>query len=294
MSEKNNNMAPCSEGQYLWQRIRESEEYVPMHDPAGAETLELGEVSDTVAACLAWEDKAVGQAADGAFSTSHRQLMNAIASSHNSAPAMEAAPTPATVRPLKLRRPLWARAPWTLVLQRTLAAAMLMVSMAAAGHAVGHRGARILPVESLIDDFDASLRSPAPFDLVADNPRSTSDWLAHRTGMRVTLPAGLHAGVKLVGARGHVLWGRTVAQTQYLKNDTRFALYQIRAPRSGLPALEEVKLNGRTFFVHNRGGYHAIIWRSDENVMAVVSPLATREAMLLADAIRNDNGATPA
>jgi anti-sigma factor RsiW len=167
-------------------------------------------------------------------------------------------------------------------------AMMMLFAVGIGGHQWGKMSSgEVLPVQSIIDDFDAGLRDPSPFEIATDNPAETATWLTRKLGIKVRLPAPHRAGVKLLGARGHQLYGRPVAQTHYLKDGTRVVLNQIHAPRYGLSGLTEVTSGGQTFFVKDCGAYRLVVWRADDNIMALVSPLAMREALLLGDAMRD-------
>lgn len=269
----------AQEAEALWQRIREPEEYSALNDPFGASTHALGDISDGVRESLAQEAQQIAPAAAATFTFTHAKLMQAIEAS-----------TPLRRKPSPWHLTRWLGMEWAIPTARSfILATLLLLGVGMGGHQLGTRhAARVLPVQKLVDDFDAGLRSPAPFQLVADDPKTTESWLSQNLGMKVRLPAPKRAGVKLLGARTHHLEDRPVAQTHYLKGNVRVALYQMRAPRYGLPDLDEVQVHGRLYYTKDCGPYRAIVWRAGDNVMTMVSPLAMRESLLLASDMRDN------
>jgi hypothetical protein len=80
-----------------------------------------------------------------------------------------------------------------------------------------------------------------------------------------------------------------VAQAHFIRNGVRFALFQVHAPRCGMTGLEEKLVGGRTFLAAQRGAYHVVVWRKGDNIMTLVSPLASPQSLLLAAAMRQDD-----
>jgi hypothetical protein len=186
----------------------------------------------------------------------------------------------------------WGQGSRALIAQCAL---VLMLMLAAGGgHYLGyHRATTALPVQSIIDDYNAGLQNALPYEFVADDPATAALWLSRKLGIKVHLPTPAQAGVKLLGARRHHLHGHPVAQTHYLKNHTHVALYQIHAPRYGLSGLDEVEMKGHLYYIKSSGQCRIVVWRVDDNVMAMVSPLAMHESLLLAQAMRDSSHPLP-
>jgi len=257
----------------------------------------LNEISGAVRSLLAEEETECAPEARAAFAPVHSRLMNAIDQSRRyEMPVLtpgvdELASTGLDTAPVRRRFRL--SLPWPRYRQ-TWAAAMVLALIFVAGlggHQIARQGtADVFPVQCLADDFDAGLKSPTPYEFVSHDPEATAQWLSAQLGMPVRLPSPERAGVKLVGARRHVLRGRPVAQTHYIKDGQRVALYQVLAPKYGFSGLNEVRGNGRRhFFYKDCGGYRVVLWRSGENVMAIVTPVAIHEALQLATAIRENS-----
>ncbi len=152
-------------------------------------------------------------------------------------------------------------------------------------------GARVLPVQSLVDDFDQSLRSQAPFEFVSDEretPAAAAKRQQSKLGVAIHLPVKLRSGAKMLGARRHSGGGRPGVQAHYVKDGVRIGVYQIREPACGMGNLNEVEWKGNLFLTGARGSYHVVAWRSGDDIMTMVSPLAMNEhdALLLAAAMR--------
>jgi anti-sigma factor RsiW len=252
------------------------------------ELKELGAVSTAVRDLLDDEMKQLAPAAQAAFDPVHTRLMDAIQRSRREDVAFDGLPGVTGRAPSRqLRRPpVFSRHR-----QPVLMAAMVVVLTLAAGlggHQWAQRGAGdVFPVQCLADDFDAGLKDPSPYEFVSQDPRATARWLTHQLGMPVHLPATEKAGVRLLGARRHQLHGRPMAQTHYLKEGMRIALYQVQAPKYGLGGLNEIGGPGRRhFYFKDCGGCRVVLWRVDESVMAIVTPLSIHEALDLAGAIR--------
>lgn len=274
----------AQQAEALWQRVREPEEYSALSDPFGAKTHALGEVSDTVREALAVEAMQMAPAAAVSFTFTHTRLMQAIEAS-----------APPRRKALRLSVVKWLGFEWAVPGVRSFALAIsLLIAVGVGGHQLGTRhAAHVLPVQKLVDDFDAGMRSAAPFELVADDSTTTESWLSQSLGMKVHLPTPQRAGVRLLGARRHHLEDRPVAQAHYMKGNVRVALYQMRAPRYGLPELDEVQVHGRLYFTKDCGPYRAIVWRAGDNLMTMVSPLAMRDSLLLASAMRDNTPREP-
>jgi anti-sigma factor RsiW len=232
------------------------------------------------------EEEHLEQAAQASFTPVHERLMDAIAASRDSS----------VRKPGKFGWPAIFRmeARGRTLLAHCALAFIVVFAAASGGHYVGyHRNTTALPVQSIIDDYHAGLRNPLPYEFVADDPATAAAWLSRQLGMKVHLPSPKQAGIKLLGARHHRLHGHPVAQTHYLKNGTHVALYQIHAPRYGLGDLDEVEIKGHLYYIKNSGLCNMVIWRVDDNVMAMVSPFAMRESLLLAQAMRTNSRALP-
>ena len=181
----------------------------------------------------------------------------------------------------------WKMAPLKLAL-----ASLLFGAAAFGGHFVGQSNAsRELPVQSMVDDFDNNMQSGAPLEFVSDDsqtPVQSAQLISDDIGVKVDAPPR-HKGVRLLGARRHSLWNRPGVQAHYLKNGVPFTLYKIREPRCALDGLGEVQVNGRTYLQGQRGHYHVVVWRSGEDVMTMISPLASRPSLELARSMREDS-----
>jgi anti-sigma factor RsiW len=240
---------------------------------------------------LADEEPTIAQEANFAFAPIHARLMDAIEASQRGPSRTQNAERESgnSNSALRAHRSAfeWLWSSRRLPALRLMLATLVLLAVGLGGRQLGHwHTARALPVQLLVDDFDAGLRSSIPVELVADNPQAASKWLSRKLGVQVRLPALNRAGIKLLGARRHHIAGHPVAQTHYLKDGVRVALYQVHAPHYGLSGLNEVEFNGCLFFIRNFGNYHAVIWRSDDNLMALVTPLARHEALQLAAAMR--------
>lgn len=153
---------------------------------------------------------------------------------------------------------------------------------------------RLLPVQSLVNAFDDSLRNATPLEFVADqseSPQTIGRKLKKQLGVAMHLPIKPRSGAKLLGVQRHFGWNRPGVQAHYVKNGVRVAVYQFREPNCGLGDLNEVEWNGHLFMTGSRGAYRVVAWRSGEDVMTMVSPLAMREheSLLLAEDMRQPN-----
>ncbi len=175
---------------------------------------------------------------------------------------------------------------------RYAAAACVLAAGVIGGHHAGREsGPRALPVQSIVEDYASGLGPSAPLEVSARSTGDTSRWLSKHMGRRVSLPTASRVGATLLGARRCTVEGRLSAQAHYLKNGVRVAYYQIHAPHLGLAGLGEVRSGGRSYFTQNLNGCNLIAWRSDEDIMAVVSPLEMPVSLSLAYSMRES---TPA
>ncbi len=157
---------------------------------------------------------------------------------------------------------------------------------------VRNHATRVLPVQSLVDEFDSSLRRSAPLEFVADereSPQSAAWRLQKQLGVSLRLPLKPQKGVKLLGALRQKSWHRPGVQARYIKNGVRVAVYQMREPACGMGNLREVEWQGQLFMTGDRGAYRVVAWRADDDVMTLVSPLAMQphDSLLLAQQMRH-------
>ena len=220
-----------------------------------------------------------------AFAPLHDALMENI-EADDSYRASSRARVLAAARKASGARP---RFSWKITPAKFALASTLFCAAAFGGHFIGSKNAsRELPVQSLVDDFDNNLQSAAPLEFVSDDSRTpvqSAQLISDNIGLKVDAPPR-HAGVKLIGARRHPLWNRLGVQARYMKNGVPFTLYKIREPRCALDGLGEVQVNGRTYLHGQRGQYHVVVWRSGEEVMTMVSPLASQPSLDLARSMR--------
>jgi hypothetical protein len=288
----------------LWQRIqatRVEEDASTGADDNEASLQALHDVSSAVFVLLEQEQEAQEPAVAASFAPIHARLMDAIQTTPRHATASRlSSRRRARARLVRTRRIIALRqhalraalercaGGWSTPWLRWATPVLLMALAGWGGHWLGSTRAEadVLPAQSLLDDYAGNLQHPAPLEGKANDAPATAAWLSRRTGMKVRVPAPQRAGVKLLGGRSHHLHGHAVAQTRYLKNGKRVALYQIHAPSYGLSNLAAVKLDGRTFFLRDTGTYRLIAWRSGESVMALVTPFAPADALRLASVIR--------
>jgi anti-sigma factor RsiW len=266
----------------------ESEAAQPLVLPA-AYAPETGAVRAVIAAD-AEEHSAVTLAARDSFGAIHTQLMETI-------DADVAARQRQAGRDLEKSTSAFFLANWmsgfshlSTHVARYAVAALLFIAVGVGGHQYGmQQSAQILPIESIVQDFDDNLKSPAPLDFISQNgvdEKPAAKWLSTQVGHRISLPAPTRTGTRLVGVRRHELDGRAVAQAHYLKNGVRVALYQIRDPRAGLNGMETTSYRGRTFLASQHGAYHVVVWRKGEDIVTMVSPLSREPSLRLAAALR--------
>jgi hypothetical protein len=169
--------------------------------------------------------------------------------------------------------------------------ACLLIVVGVGGHHFGKQHtAQALPIESIVQDFDENLHSPAPLDFLSQDggdEKPAARWLSTQVGHPVALPAPSRTGTRLVGVRHHTLAGHAVAQAHYLKNGVRVALYEIRDPKAGVSGLETTHVHGHTFLASQRGAYHVVVWRKGDDIMTMVSPLSREPSLRLAAALRD-------
>jgi hypothetical protein len=297
--KESGNKQEARQADWLWRRVRHAQDSAVLeresNHPEIAQARELGELTDAVRYELEQSTQDERDAHDS-FAIVHGRLMQAIEESQ-----MPAQQGNATVASQALQQSkdshdrhfflqgIFRHGP---VLQWLTTFALIAV-VGIGAHQAGRAGAgRVLPVQSLVDQYDASLKSPAPFELIADNtqdPKTISKQWSRHLGMKVHVPAPKRTGVKLLGANRHLLWDRPVAQTHFLKDNVRVALYQVNEARCGLNGLDEVNVGGKVFLTGNHGAYRVVAWRADDNVMTMVSPLAMSESLKLAKAMRDSN-----
>lgn len=260
----------------------------------------LAEVSASVRASQQQDETRVTPLVRAAFAPLHTRLMERIAED-TAVTFLEEAPLSPTRRWPWNNAEAFARKPYRAAQRLAWSAvfATLLVGTTWSAHQIGRGSSpHDLPVQEFVTDFDNGIKSPAPFEFtaldVAGNnaqsaaiaARDAASWLSARAGMTIEVPAARAPGLKLIGAR-HLMQGeRSVAQAHYLQNGVRVALYQVRDARAGLGSLDAVQLGRRTYFTSNHDPYRVVSWRAGEDIMALVSPLAMRESLLLAQRLR--------
>lgn len=233
---------------------------------------------------------AVSQAARESFAPLHQHLMDAIERDElrRASQSLRAESTPLATLAECLKQ-----IPRRLMPVRFALAVWMLLAVGLGGHYLGSRqSAPVLPVDTFVSDFDEGIKSAMPLDFIsADEQDATSAaaWLSRHTGQKVKLPSPAKSGARILGARHRELWTRPVAQAHYIRNGVRVALFQVHAPRCGVAGLEEKSVGGRTFLVAQRGAYHVVVWRKGDNIVTLVSPLASPQSLRLAAAMRQDD-----
>ena len=284
----------------LWHRIREPR----MEARADERELELPQLSAISLSVreLIVEEEARNHEDGGAFDAIHQKLMDEIEASIPVVSPESVAPlNPKTRRKARFQTALhqwneWCSAVWRgswsrCAPLRLSAAFLVLVSVGLGGQQWGRQRAVAeadqLPAQSLVDDYVSGLDTH-PLEIAARSSRQTAHWLSRRVGHHVHIPETRTIGARLLGARLHSVQGRASTQTHFLKNGVRLTLYQIHAPHSGLGELGEVQWNRQSFFTGQYGICRLVAWRRDDDIMALVSPLAMREALLMAGSMREN------
>ena len=240
------------------------------------------------------EHSPVSLASRQAFSPVHARLMDAVES--DAATRRDSSPSALPFEKLRMIRDWLAKIPslgfaWRFPVARVALALFLLTAVGVGGHHFGsQQGARALPIQSIVDDFQTGENSPLPLDFVSSDTsdaKPAAHWLSTHVGHKVLLPSPGRSGTHIVGARRPELDGRAVAQAHYIHNGVRVALYQIHEPRAGLKGLQETQINGRTFLASQRGAYHVVVWRKGEDIVTMVSPLASGASLRLAAVLRD-------
>lgn len=273
---------------------------------ADAETRQLLEISQVYREEFddAAEKALLEMNAQAAFAPTHQRLMNAIetdiAARNMAAPNFLCTFSNRVLDSLKPSK----NAPW-----RFAVLTALLTATAIGSHSVGYYRAsnrsemnanvstqdaaalRVLPVQSLVNDFDASLHGRAPLEFVSNTNETAPkarQRLQNQLGVAIHLPMKPRMGAKLEGARRHFGWNRAGVQARYVQNGVRLAVYQMREPRWALGDLQEIEWNGRLFMTGTRGAYRVVVWRAGEDVMTLVCPLQmpSHDSLLLAAALR--------
>jgi hypothetical protein len=243
------------------------------------------------------EDSLVSIGSRQAFATVHVRLMDAVENDVVARRASQESTPPELPRAgnsswLQLLQSLCdsPRARVHAPVARFAGALLVLIAVGLGGHHFGRQqNARALPIDSIVSDFDAGMKSPLPLDFISadvSDARPAAHWLTAQVGHKIFLPAPGKTGTQIVGARRHELWGRPVAQAHYLKNGVRVALYQIREPRAGLKGLRETRVHGRTFMTAEKGDYRVVVWRKGDDIMTMVSPLQRESSLRLAAVLR--------
>lgn len=303
--ETKNTESTTRDDELLWQLIREPQSVRDESD----ELREMAQISEIVRDVVndPYEQAQLAKNASASFAPVHDLLMNAIERD-----VCVQSDVAAQKNAFKTPRFSW-RQSFRVLDGRTrwnwAAAAAVLCATTIGAHSLGFYRAtqnlpqnasflakkappRILPVQSLVDDFDSGLRRDTPFEFVADEretPQIAARRLETQLGVLIHLPLKPRSGAKLLGARRHQTWNRPGVQAHYEKNGVRVAVYQMREPSCSLGDLDEVELNGRLFLMGKRGAYRVVAWRAGDDVMTMVSPLAMqpRESLLLADDMRH-------
>lgn len=240
----------------------------------------------------------VSQAARDTFAPLHQQLMDAIEcdealrAAQKSRAVVRAGSTPAAALSL-----WWGNLSRSFAPTRWALTALVLLAVGLAGQHLGSpQGAPSLPVDTFVDDFDAGIKSEMPLDFISDNEQdatSAAAWLTRHTGQKVKLPSPKKSGTRILGARQREIWRHhAVGQAHFIRNGVRFALFQVHAPRCGMTGLKEESVGGRTFMVARRGAYHVVVWRKGDNIVTLVSPLTSPQALRLAATMRDEDPVT--
>jgi mycothiol system anti-sigma-R factor len=136
-------------------------------------------------------------------------------------------------------------------------------------------------VQEMVDSHIRTRLMVAPYIQVPDQPEAIQAWFRGRVEFAVPVPNLPQAHYRFQGVRVNYFLNRRVAELAYTTGTHPLSFFILAEPSLRLTAPHTVRAGQRTFYVQQRKGYTAVLWKEGDMVCGLVSDLQAAELVSL-------------
>jgi anti-sigma factor RsiW len=128
-------------------------------------------------------------------------------------------------------------------------------------------------VQEMVDSHIRTRLMVAPYTQVRAQPEAIQAWFRDRVEFAVPVPHLPQEHYRFQGVRVNYFLNRRVAELAYTRGTHPLSFFIFAEPSMTLTAPHTVHAGKRTFYVQQRKGYTAILWKDGDMVCGLVSDL---------------------
>jgi len=136
-------------------------------------------------------------------------------------------------------------------------------------------------VQEMVDSHIRTRLMVAPYTQVPDQPEAIQAWFRGRVEFAVPVPNLPQAHYRFQGVRVNYFLNRRVAELSYTTGTHPLSFFILAEPSLTLTAPHTVRAGKRTFYVQQRKGYTAVLWKDGDMVCGLVSDLQAAKLVSL-------------
>jgi mycothiol system anti-sigma-R factor len=136
-------------------------------------------------------------------------------------------------------------------------------------------------VQEMVDSHIRTRLMVAPYTQVPGHPEAIQAWFRGRVEFAVPVPNLPQAHYRFQGVRVNYFLNRRVAELAYTTGTHPLSFFILAEPSLTLTAPHTVRGGKRTFYVQQRKGYTAILWKDGDMVCGLVSDLKAAKLVSL-------------
>lgn len=128
-------------------------------------------------------------------------------------------------------------------------------------------------VQEMVDSHIRTRLMVAPYTQVPAQPEAIQAWFRDRVEFAVPVPTLPQEHYRFQGVRVNYFLNRRVAELAYATGTHPLSFFILAEPSLTLTAPHTVRAGQRTFYVQQRKGYTAVLWKDGDMVCGLVSDL---------------------
>ena len=136
-------------------------------------------------------------------------------------------------------------------------------------------------VQEMVDSHIRTRLMVAPYTQVPGQPEAIQAWFRGRVEFAVPVPNLPQAHYRFQGVRVNYFLNRRVAELAYTTGTHPLSFFILAEPSLTLTAPHTVRAGKRTFYVQQRKGYTAVLWKEGDMVCGLVSDLQAAKLVSL-------------
>jgi len=136
-------------------------------------------------------------------------------------------------------------------------------------------------VQEMVDSHIRTRLMVAPYTQVPSQPEAIQAWFRGRVEFAVPVPNLPPEPYRFQGVRVNYFLNRRVAELAYTTGTHPLSFFILAEPSLTLTAPHTVRAGKRTFYVQQRKGYTAVLWKEGDMVCGLVSDLQAAKLVSL-------------